>query len=412
MRLVVHAGLHKSGTTSVQGHWRAAFGHPGPVWYPTVAKKRLPGHHADVWPLLDAFTEGQAADLVWSSTLMRHTSRLPRVIAEATRNDVEAMLISTEELDRMRAADVPRLQALFADHEVTLLFTVTRPLHRWCSGWQTLVKHGLAEYPRDAAPHVLSYGSLERGRLAELATLLPAARRIVRVVRTSPHEESLAQDLVELAGLRWPDDAPDFAARNVSIGTNVEILRRMNRADVSLGTIYGDRGKRMLERLASSELQFVEKPELASRYEPPEELWDAAEEERTFLTEGAKEAGVEVVDPHGQLDDWLNREPASWYAEISRCEALVPELDRVLPEAELLWRVRQERSALAARLAKAQAQVAALQAEKEALERTHRIRLARAVRRVEDIEASRSWRVTRPLRALSGLTGRAASPRS
>jgi hypothetical protein len=383
MRLVLHAGLHKSGTTSVQGHWRAAFGRRGSVWYPTVPKRRLPGHHADVWPLLDAFTKQQAADLAWAGNLMRHTSRLPGFLSEATRNDVAAMLISSEELDRMQAADVPRLQALFAEHEVTLLLTVTRPLHRWCSGWQTLVKHGLAEYPRNAAPHVLSYGSLEPGRLAELATLLPAARRIVRVVRTSPHEESLAQDLVELAGLRWPDEAPLVAARNVSIGADVEILRRMNRADVSLGTVYGDRGKELLGRLGEAELEYVEKPELEALYEPPEELWLAAEQERMFLTQGAKEAGVEVVDPHGQLDDWLDREPASWYAEISRREAVVPELDAALPDAEmpdaeLLWRVRQERSALAARLVKSRAQVAALRAELQALERTHQAQLARA----------------------------------
>ena len=83
------------------------------------------------------------------------------------------LLLSSEDLDRARAEDRAGLRSALGDHEVTLVLTATRPVHRWCSGWQTLVRHGLAEYPADATRHVLDFAALRPGRLEELTKLVP-----------------------------------------------------------------------------------------------------------------------------------------------------------------------------------------------------------------------------------------------
>src|SRR3954454_1668166 len=124
MRIVLHAGLHKSGTTSIQGAWHAAFSEPGPVWYPKRPVGRLPGHHPMVWPMLDAYLDLEQTDLAWAR-YMRGLSpdviTLADHVRSAQETGVEVLLISTEELDRLQASDVPRFREALDGHEVTFL---------------------------------------------------------------------------------------------------------------------------------------------------------------------------------------------------------------------------------------------------------------------------------------------------
>ena len=136
MRIVLHGGLHKSGTTTVQYEWRAAYRNGGRVRYPSHPGTRLPGHHGAVWPLMDAFTQQIPTDIVWARSLRRSLYDLGGLVREADGEGVEVLLLSTEELDRLRPSDVPSFQQVLAPHEVVTLHTVTRPVHRWCSGWQ------------------------------------------------------------------------------------------------------------------------------------------------------------------------------------------------------------------------------------------------------------------------------------
>ena len=90
VRIVLHAGLHKSGTTSVQSSWRAAYPSGGPVWFPTRPSARAPGHHGLVRPLLSAFTQGLALDTV-ATTTARSLGRdrrdaLAQVVHQASRS--------------------------------------------------------------------------------------------------------------------------------------------------------------------------------------------------------------------------------------------------------------------------------------------------------------------------------------
>lgn len=407
MRVVLHAGLHKSGTTTVQFGWRQAYADGESVWYPADKGAKLPGHHGLVWPLLDAFTERRANDLVWGSTLSRRVTNLTHTVEAAVERGVDVLLISTEELDRIAASDVDRFTDMLDGHDVTVLITATRPLHRWCSGWQELVKHGLSEYPRDAAEDVMAFASLSDGRLEELFGLFPASRRVVRVVRTSPLEESLAQDLAELIGLDWPAIEEPAAPRNISMGADVEILRRINRADLALGTVHGG-GRQVIARLTEDERKYEDRPELAARYEPPPQFWASAARERQFLTEPAAASGVEVVDPHGQLADWLDDTPPAWYDEISRREVVLPDLDVPVDTSRLLWRVRQERSALRVLHERAEAREAALQVAAERTAEAHRKELVdlEKAHRKEVAAVNEAWSQRTPYRRVRRVAGR------
>jgi hypothetical protein len=345
VRIILHAGLHKSGTTSVQKAWRSAFGEAGDVWFPGRSGARAPGHHGLVRPLLSAFTEGHGAD-----TVATHTARslgrdrrddLAQVLHEAVGRGVRTLIISSEDLDRVRPSDSAALAWLLADFEVHLLVTATRPVHRWCSGWQTLVKHGLAQYPADAEQHVVDFAALGPGRLKEVVSLLPGVRRTVRLVRSSPPEAALAGDLARLVGLPDVGEQP-MGVHNSSLGADTEIVRRINRADLALGT---DKvGRALLEDYHRRGFDVRDDATLAERYALPETFGSAAEAEREWLR-AATADGVEVVDPHGLLGSWTEPELPGWYAEISRREAVIPELDSPEDLETQLWKVRQQRAA-------------------------------------------------------------------
>jgi hypothetical protein len=358
VRIVLHAGLHKSGTTAVQAAWREAYGEAGSAWYPSRPGWRQPGHHLLTWPLLRAYRDEEAADLVLARRRRRgrDDESLSAVVEEAESQGVETLVLSTEELDRVQAADVPAIETALRGHDVTAVLTVTRPVHRWCSGWQELVKHGLPEYPRDAAPHILAFASLRPGRLAEISRLLPAKQVVIRLVRTDPAEPQLARDVASVVGLPHSERIVEVQVRNRSLGVDIEIVRRINSADAGLGTLE-PAAKDLLRSIREQGASYAEIPGLAERYRLPEDFARAVGHEVEFL-QGDHDASVVVADPHGLRATWTDVTPPDWYAAISRREAVVPELDGARDPEEQLWRLRQERVALRARLEQVERQLA------------------------------------------------------
>ncbi len=353
MRIVLHAGLHKSGTTSIQGGWKHAYGEHREVWYPPPPPGP-PGHHRLVRPMLRGFVDGLSPDLVRASVAFHEQTHkrqtLAGVVAEAEQRGVPTLLLSSEDLDRAREEDRPGLRRALGDHEVTVVLTATRPVHRWCAGWQTLVRHGLAEYPADAARHVIDFAALRPGRLQELAALVPGAACVIRLVRHSPVEPDLAADLATALGFPDAERAAAQPVLNPSLGTDTEVVLRINRADLALGT---DRqGKEVLSRLRGDGFVYREAPELADRYAIPPQVLDHAAGEQAWLRDTARAAdGPTILDPYGVLDTWTDPGVSEWYDVVSRREAVLPELDDEAADRETqLWKARQQRFAYWKRL--------------------------------------------------------------
>ena len=340
MRVIVHAGLHKSGTTSLQEAWRRAYADHPAVWYPspppgppgtTGCSARCCGRSPTAGPLTCSARRSPSRAAGGRQTLAD-------VLAEGRRNEVGTLVLSSEDLDRAHEEDRAALEQVLGEERVTLVLTATAPIHRWCSGWQTLVKHGLAQYPADAARHVVEFAALRSGRLAELVELIPASRRVVRLVRNSPPEPDLAADLAAALGLPDAGSAVAMPVHNASLGTDTEVVLRINRADLALGT---DRaGRDLLERLRGDGFAYLDAPGLEERYAVPDEVLEAAAVEAAWL--GDLDS---LLDPHGLLATWTDPTPPEWYRTISSREAVVPELDGAEDRETQLWRARQERGA-------------------------------------------------------------------
>lgn len=353
MRIVLHAGLHKSGTTTVQSRWKAAYTPESVdgVRYPRRGGHGPPGHHYLVRPLLSAFTEQRDPDLVLAAAKQAlrggRVPSLTNVVRRAAEDGVDTLVVSAEDLDRVRPEDAIRLQEAWAGHEVDLLLTMTQPVHRWCSGWQELVKHGLADYPGEAAELVMRFAALTPGRAAQVVRLLAPARTVVRLVRSAPPEPNLAEELARLLGLPPPSGPSDPGPANESLGRDIEILVRLNRAGLALGT---DRqGREHLERLRSTGFGYRPVPSVPARYAVPPAVAAAAASEVSWLT--APAADLRVIDPHCLLAGWADLTVPGWYDAIAREEADLPELDLAPASCrgEMSWRERQRQQARLAR---------------------------------------------------------------
>ena len=153
-----------------------------------------------------------------------------------------------------------------------------------------------------------------------------------------PPEPDLAADLAAALGLPDAGSATALPVRNASLGTDTEVVLRINRADLALGT---DRaGRELLERLRGDGFAYRDAPGLEERYAVPDEVLEAAAVEAAWL------AGLDtLLDPHGLLATWTDPALPEWYRTISRREAVVPELEGAEDRETQLWRARQQRAA-------------------------------------------------------------------
>lgn len=343
MRIVLHAGLHKSATTLTQSFWGQVWDEPGPTWYPKRAGQS-PGHSYLFRPYLRAFTERDDPDLVLVS-LSTHANgdALPRVVARAEQQGVETLVLSSEDLDRVQPVDVPGVVAALGPHELTVLITATRPVHRWCANWQTLVRRGLDENPKGSARVIERIAALTPGRLETLARTWPASRVVVRLVETEPAEPDLPRDLAQTLGLPEIGATPATLSRNASLGTDIEVLRRINGADQGLGMSRG--GAQRLNELRGDGFTYRSREGSDDEFVLTETAWEAARVEQQFLSRLPAGPAMTLHDPRELLSRWLEPELPDWYATIRRREAIVPELDPLPDRSEQLWRMRQERAA-------------------------------------------------------------------
>lgn len=317
VEIIIHAGLHKSGTSSVQMDWVNSYKSPGHVWNPVYPEYAGGTHHSLFWPLLSQVVNRVPTEIEF---YREHPFFQPRdlraVIEQAVGHGVSQLLLSSEELDRLVPEDALQLAAILGNHKVTALFTVTKPIHRWGSGWQELVKHGLASPPTKSYEHILRFASLKRGRLEELIRAFPATRKLVRVVRTDPPEPDLSASLQHL--LRLPSMTrsvvPTFL--NQSLGADIELLRVLNTAGLTTGTM-DDASRELFESLRPSWRRESKTTEENPLYRVDPSILDTAESEVEFLIGADKRDEIELFDPWNQLAGWSTMEPASWYRDVA-----------------------------------------------------------------------------------------------
>ncbi len=147
MKLFLHIGLHKTGSTAIQNNFRRMAG--GAYLYPSFTSK----NHSR--PICGLFADDYAPERD-SRAFAQEPAEADRdrafneaVLDRALRNGRRDVVISGEEISRLAAPAVERMADRFRAHtdEIAVIAYVRDPLEIARSYWQQKIKHGLAELP-------------------------------------------------------------------------------------------------------------------------------------------------------------------------------------------------------------------------------------------------------------------------
>jgi hypothetical protein len=130
MKILLHPGLHKTGTTSIQRFLRDAFGseEPARIWYP-MTPILSPGHAS--LPKALRTEETREAGL---ATLRNYVER-------AAAHGTETLIISAEDISRVKSPVLAQMRECMAGHHLQLIVPLTSYKARAVSQWQEGVKH-------------------------------------------------------------------------------------------------------------------------------------------------------------------------------------------------------------------------------------------------------------------------------
>ena len=289
MRVILHIGLHKTGTTAVQTAWREAFPAGGGIWFPRVGYP--PGHALIAWWLREA-----AGVPGWHP--------LTEVMQEASSRRVDCLLLSSEEFHSASPEQVERLKGVLRVHKVELQLTLTQPTHRWPSLWQEMVKHGWSAPQNKSVVSVDKPGVLGEARLEELVERWSIGEMTVCLVRQHPPEPRLAERVSDLMGVSLPARLRrDLPAANTSLGdVETRVLCEVNRLAPDTRGIGSTRGRAVVEALMASG------PAGASRVVLDPEVVDHVAEvaalEKAALERLSESGRVRLDDRWGLLQEW------------------------------------------------------------------------------------------------------------
>lgn len=310
MEICFHAGLHKSGTTTVQHAFSRAFGESGRVWYPGLGHHSHFDHQPLIWPFLQSARSNPFYDSMVNDRV-GGPATLQDAIEIAASSGVEKLIMSCETLDTMVDADVESLRSACRGHSVRAVFTVTPPLHRWASWWQQLVRNGFGAAPAPSYELFAEAALLEPGGLEGLVTRFPADTKVVRLVSRSAIDADLARSVAELMELD-SEVSSSTEAYNESIGDSIVLLAYLNSRGITNG-LFSARDREIFdERLAEAGSDRIDDFSAAD-FEVPRVVLDVAESERSFLERGDGTGSMVVADPGGELPRWGDVGLPDWY---------------------------------------------------------------------------------------------------
>jgi hypothetical protein len=216
LKVILHVGPHKTGTTSIQSCLKSLFGNESPLpptWYPPP-EPRGPGHAA-------------LAD----SLLNYDTSQLKRIVQKARSAEVERLLLSSENFCRIGDDSWRKIAAdCFSGCAVTLVTTQNPMGPRISSIWQESIKQGRQATFESSVERILQDPGLSTTHIPEIARAIGASQAVVVYSRTNDPSRRLLENFLQAIG----EDEDrlsniDMLHENRRIGMiEVELFRRLN----------------------------------------------------------------------------------------------------------------------------------------------------------------------------------------
>jgi hypothetical protein len=218
LKLVLHVGPHKTGTTSLQKALLKQYGAETPrtIWYP-IPQETGPGHASKAWQLMGR--KGHAPSPAIRE-LVEQSEQYPAC---------HCLILSSESFSALYPNKVASLAEQVSGTELHIVVTLSPLGRRAVSTWQEMVKHRSLVSLEDAREAVINRPGLSPHFVRFFSEHLPQAKLSV-VISDAKRPESIYELFGEATGisLATPDKERELVA-NRSMGViEVNILRSFN----------------------------------------------------------------------------------------------------------------------------------------------------------------------------------------
>lgn len=237
MKIIIHAGLHKSGTTYVQNTWRNWFHEDNFTYYPDFSNLNS-GHELIAWHNSQAYHLTKVPYLAFYKSRNLPTQSLSSLIQFSQYNNYQTLLISAEEFDNYTKSDLESLNKELAGCDVTLIITITPPTHRYFSGWQELVKHAFKKNYFFGFNNIIRFSKLKKSQLNKFISKFPATTKEIYLVDPSQIDPHLPAKLLHnCTDIKFTEKELITEFYNRNIGGSIGILHFLNKKGYTAGIL-------------------------------------------------------------------------------------------------------------------------------------------------------------------------------
>lgn len=246
MRLILHVGPHKTGTTALQVGLRRKFSdaREGYPWFPNLDSG--PGHH----------------ELAYSIATHGCNWELSNILKTAKYREISDIILSSEDFSKLTPKKIKYFIEVFDADEVLVIISLSPMIRKMYSIWQEQVKHGSIKSLSESLENILNAPGVNSELVENLSIELQAYKLSV-IVSNAEHPGSIWRNFQDATGIDVSELAEQGDLHNRSLGlVSAEILRSLNvvlnakRANIEIRSeatqmlgalLYSDAWHRLLE---------------------------------------------------------------------------------------------------------------------------------------------------------------------
>ena len=244
MRIKLHVGPHKTGTTSIQRYLLDNYGAINPhaeLWYP-APNVDGPGH----------------ARLAYG--LLKGSMELADIVKMAGSADVRCLILSSEEFSLIDEKAARCFVEAVGSYQVDLIVTLSSVLRRIASMWQERIKHGFYDKLGESLDRILERPGLNPNFVSHLSELINPNSVSIVISHSRDPRHRLLINALSAFGLPVPENMESLEiGENKGLGLiETDILAYVNKVLYQNKKTIDKQDRRRLRGLINSTIESRE----------------------------------------------------------------------------------------------------------------------------------------------------------
>jgi len=212
MRMILHVGPHKTGTTTLQVGLRQLFSsaQEGRPWFPSFDSG--PGHH----------------ELAEKFALYTRKDRYNYILENSKKFNISDLILSSEDFSKLDVSKLKEIAEYIRPDELLIIISMSPIARRICAIWQEMIKHGYLCALNESIEEVNAFPGVMPDLLQRIVGGFKGNRPSI-IIANPNKPEIIWKNFQSATGVDVSELADQAASYNMSLGmAGTEILRSLN----------------------------------------------------------------------------------------------------------------------------------------------------------------------------------------